>query len=226
MSYFEHGQKTPWGYFVDAETLPNFIDETKFNAFTNRKFVGDTRIAASIPGATQAIRNYCGWHVSPNLSCGVFYNVHDLRDAFSGPDLLVQLPATFVTGVSLIVLGAKWNEGQNAWEGDIIDGDDTDRYDLGPDGLLRVYDAAGLDRKARIFVHYYAGIDEAGIAPIEELAANLVSHTITNPYGVNSESAGGVSVSYSSIGAAQTNAAILSEDSREVLQPYKTRGVF
>ena len=100
MSEFSHPNLTPWGYTVDAETIPDFITTAEFAYYTANKFGNDTRIAANIPSATQAIRNYCGWHISPSLLCGMVYRVADLRDAFVGCDLLIQLPATFVSGVS------------------------------------------------------------------------------------------------------------------------------
>lgn len=226
MSSYDYGTKTPWGYYVNVENLPNLVSVTEFNAFTNSKFVGDSRVMASIPGASAAIRNFCGWHVSPSLQCGAFYNVHALRDAFVGGDLLVQLPATFVSSVSLIVLGAVWDSVLNEWQGDIIHGEDLDRYDLETNGVLRIYDAAGLDRKARIFIKFEAGYQDSNIPVIKELAANLITHATATAYGVNSESAGGVSVSYNSAWVGQPTAVSLSGDSRQVLTPYKVRGVF
>ena len=153
MSEFLHANMSPWGYIYDAETLPDFLNAAEFGAFTNGKFGYDTRIDANIPAATEAIRNYCGWHVSPNLTCGMIYNVRDLRDAFTGPDLLVQLPATFVTSIDKIILNAVMNQQTGEYEGD----DKTDDYDLGGDGLLRIYDVGYLDRKSKIFIKYKAG---------------------------------------------------------------------
>ena len=79
MNEFEHGQLSPWGYIVDSESLPNFISDIDFNNFTNGKFAKDTQVQKIIPAATEAIRNYCGWHVAPSLTCGMFYNVNHSR---------------------------------------------------------------------------------------------------------------------------------------------------
>ena len=223
MMEFEHGQLTPWGYIMDAEALPNFISKIEFDNFTNGKFVQDARATKTLPSASEAIRNYCGWHISPSLTCGMFYNVRDLRDAFVGPDLLVQLPATYVTSIEKIIINAVWNADKNGW-----DGDELTEYDIGMGtGLLRIYDvgAHSLDRKSKIFIKYIAGYPEAP-ASIKELTADRVTHAVANPYGVASESAGGVSVSYSSIWAGSTNASSLADDSREVLEVYKVKGVF
>ena len=221
MSEFSHPNPTPWGYIVDAETIPDFITETEFNNFTAGKFTGDTRISANIPSATQAIRNYCGWHIAPTLTCGMVYRVADLRDAFVGPDLLIQLPATYVSGISKIVLNAVLNELTSEYEGDVV----TD-FDLDPNGLLRIYDANVCNRKARIFIKYQAGLPLDSISAIKELTAHRVTHAVTSSYGVMSEAAGGVSVTYNASWAGNTRSTALPDDNREVLGPYRCKGVF
>lgn len=224
MSEFEHEQLTPWGYMIDAETLPDLLTVAEFNASTGNKFQGDVRIPANIPSASQAIRNYCGWHVSPSLECGMLYRIQDIRDAFIGSDLLIQLPATFVTSVSKIVIGAKWNETIQDWDGEIIT--DPEEFDLSTNGVLRVYDVGVRGRKSRIFIRFTAGFPDTAIPSIKEVATDLVSHAVANPYGVNSEAAGGVSVSYSSTWANQAGSTSLASNTREVLNAYKARRVY
>lgn len=225
MSEFTNGKLSPWGYIYDAETLPDLLTATEFNNFTASKFAGDTRITANIPSASASIRNFCGWHISPSLTCGIKYRVQDIRDAFIGPDLLVQLPATYVTGVSKIVLDAKWNEDADDWEGEIIEDPDRFDFDMGG-GLLRIYDVGPRDRKSQIFIKYTAGFPDTEIPALKELTANMVTHAVTSPYGVNSETAGGVSISYSSTWAGQAGSTSLTNDTREVLEAYKVKGVY
>lgn len=225
MSEFEHGKLSPWGYIYDAEELPGLMTPTEFSNFTNGKFgTSDTRIAACIPSVSSSIRNYCGWHISPNLVCGMLYNVRDLRDAFVGGDLLVQLPATFVTEVSKVVLGAVWDSEADDWRGEVIDDPERIYFGMG-DGLLRVYDVGPLDRKSKIFIKYSAGLDSYDIPLIKELVANRVTRAITDTYGVNSETAGGVSISYNS-GWSGKGSAALTDDTREILETYRCKGVF
>ena len=225
MSEFTHPNLSTWGYTYDAETLPDFITTTEFSNFTNGKFgTTDTRISANITSASAAIRNYCGWHISPSLTCGMLYNVHDLRDAFVGSDLLIQLPATFVSAVTKIVLCAKWDTEEDDWKGEVIT--DPDRFDLDPSGLLKVYDVGFLDRKAKIFVKYEAGLPSTNIAVIKELTANKVTHAVTNAYGITSEAAGGVSVTYNASWSGRSGSAALSDDTREVLDAYRVKGVY
>lgn len=221
MSEFNHATLSPWGYIIDSENLPAFISVDDFHLFTNGKFAGDTRIVSTLPSASEAIRNFCGWHIAPSLTCGMVYNVLDLRDAFVGRDLLIQLPATYVTGIQKIVLNAVLNPSTGLYEGD-----ETDDYEIGMgNGLLRIYDVGNLNRKSRIFIKYTAGFTDTPSA-IKELTADRVSHAVTNPYGVNSEAAGGVSVSYSGAWAGSTNSSSLPSDSREILEAYRLKGVF
>ena len=225
MPEFLHGTLSPWGYVYDAEALPDLITSTEFANFTNGKFgTTDTRIATNISSASASIRNFCGWHVSPSLECGMLYNVYDLRDAFSGNDLLIQLPATFVSGITKVVLNAVWDNDEDTWRGEVIE--DQARFDNGMgSGLLTVYDVGRLDHRSKIFVKYTAGFPETAIPIIKELTANGVTHALTNTYGVNSEAAGGVSVSYnvSWTGKGSTS---LANDTREALEPYRLKGVF
>lgn len=221
MSEFNHATLSPWGYIIDSENLPAFISVDDFHLFTNGKFAGDTRIVSTLPSASEAIRNFCGWHIAPSLTCGMVYNVLDLRDASVGRDLLIQLPATYVTGIQKIVLNAVLNPSTGLYEGD-----ETDDYEIGMgDGLLRIYDVGNLNRKSRIFIKYTAGFTDTPSA-IKELTADRVSHAVTNPYGVNSEAAGGVSVSYSGAWAGSANSSSLPSDSREILEAYRLKGVF
>lgn len=223
MSEFQHGTQSPWGYIYDAETLPDLMTAQEFANYTNSRFSStDTRIAANLASASAAIRNYCGWHIAPSLSCGMLYNVFDLRDAFVGNDLLIQLPATFVTNVEKVVLGAVWNEDAEDWNGEVIT--DAARIEY-TNGLLRVFDAGALDRRSRVFVKYTAGFSLASIPILKELVTNGVVHAITNTYGVASEAAGGNSISYSAAWADRGSTA-LANDTRDTLNAYKVREVF
>lgn len=224
MSEFEHGKLSPWGYIYDAETLAPLISSTDFANYTNSKFgTTDTRISSNIKSASEAIRNYCGWHISPSLTCGMLYAVANLRDAFIGSDLLIQLPATFVTEIEKIVLDAVWNEDAEDWEGDVIT--DISRYELeNSNGLLRVYDVGARDRRSKIFVKYVAGYTDP--EAIKEITSFRVVHALTNPYGVTSEAAGGISVSYSSAWSGRSNSTALPSEEREVLDAYRVKGVY
>lgn len=140
------------------------------------------------------------------------YNVRDLRDAFVGRDLLVQLPTTFATEISEVSI-----------DGDIVDAENID-FNIGS-GLVRVFDVGALDRKSKLYIEYAAGFVDTAVPVVKEICASCVIHALTNTYGINSEAAGGVSVSYNTALTASGSTS-LSANARAILDPYKVRGVF
>ena len=211
---------TIWGYNLTTDTsLPDFLSALEFATFTANKFAGDVRIEPNIKSATNAIRNYCGWHIYPNLECEMLYRVFDLRDSFIGSDLLIQLPSTFVTGIKSVLLNARF-------EDDEWNGDETTDFDLDRSGLLRLYSVSNIDRRSKIRIVFDSGLGDSEMASLKELTAHRVTHAVSSSYGVMSESAGGVSVSYSAVWAGNTRSTALPDDNKEVLNPYKVKGVF
>lgn len=211
---------TTWGYkLTTATAFTDFLTKTEFDKFTASKYTGDVRIEPNISSATRAIQNYCGWHIYPNLECEMVYRVVDLRDCFVGSDLLIQLPATFVSGITSILLNCSFVDDE--WHGDSV----TD-FDLETSGLLRIYDVGSIDRRSKIRIVYNAGIDETEMDAIKELTAHRVTHAVSSSYGITSEAAGGVSVTYNASWAGNTRSTALPDDNKEVLNPYRVKGVF
>lgn len=214
--------QTSWGYtLTNASGLTDFITTAEFNSYTNSKFTNDTRIASNIPSATRAMQNYCGWHIYPNLECEMVYRVADLRDCRVGYDLLIQLPSRMVTTISSILLDAVYDSVNEQWTGTAF----TD-FDFESNGLLRLYDFSRYDKRSKIRIVFYSGLTADQMSDIKELTAHRVVHAVTSPYGVTSEAAGGVSVTYNASWAGNTRSTALPSDNKEVLQPYVVRGVF
>lgn len=205
---------TSWGYtLTDVETLPDLLSADEFNNFTANKYNGDVRIRSEISAACAAIRNYCGWHISPSESCN--FSEHllygDGRVKYVGRDLLIQLPATFVSSIVSVK----------------IDGVERDDFECdGGNGHLYVFDVGKLSRKTKVEVDYVAGITGADINAIKELIAHRVTHALAVPAGITSEAAGGVSVTYNANWANNVRATALPDDNKEVLAPYRVKGVF
>ena len=211
---------TTWGYkLTTAETLSDFLTVTEFNTFTANKYTGDVRIEPNIHSATRSIQNYCGWHIYPNLECEMVYRVLDLRDCFVGSDLLIQLPATFVTEIKSILLNCSFEN--NEWTGE-----STTDFDLSESGLLRIYSVGKIDRRSKIRIVYMSGLDATQIDVLKELTAHRVTHAVSSSYGITSEAAGGVSVTYNASWAGNTRSTALPDDNKEVLNPYRVKGVF
>ena len=205
--------QTIWGYAItDAESLADMLTVEEFNNITANKYAGDARIEPNIAAACAAIRNYCGWHVYPAQACSMTERLlaGNGRVKRVGADILIQLPATFVSAPVTVT----------------IDGVPFDDYDLAPNGILWLFDVGPLGRKAQVTVTYTAGLSDGTMDGIKELIAGRVNHALAQPYGVQSESAGGVSVTYSASWAASASASALPDDNKDVLAPYRVRGVF
>ena len=212
--------QTNWGYtLTQANSLSDFLTVAEFDAFTNNKFHGDARIEPNIHSATRAIQNYCSWHVYPNVECEMVYLIADLRDARIGPDILIQLPSRFVSSISSVILNAKKN-------GDEWEGIETTDYSLDSTGLLKLFDVGCFDRRAQIRIVFNSGLNEGQMNALKELVAHRVVHAVSSSYGITSESAGGVSVTYNASWAGNTRSTALPDDNKEVLSPYVVKGVF
>ena len=205
---------TNWGYTVKADRIPELLCPIEFDTITAGKFMGDGRIIPNIAAAGSAIRNFCGWHIAPNLECifseRILYGNGRIKPV--GPDLLIQLPATFVTDVSSVTIGAETF---------------TD-YTIDRNGLLHVFDIPGRywNRKTQITVIYNAGFDDDQIPGIKELMSHRVTHALASSNGVQTESAGGVSITYSANWINSARSTALANDNKEVLEPYRVQGVY
>lgn len=206
---------TTWGYAIeDAEELTDLLTVEEFNVITANKYAGDARIQEAIKAASMAIRNYCGWHIFPQLACICSERIlsGDGRLKRAGADILIQLPASIVTGVSSVA----------------IDGNAFTDFAISPNGLLRLFDVYRFptSRRTEIAVEYTAGLPDRLTEVIKELAAGRITRALSGTAGIASESAGGVSVSYSSGWTNGGGAGALQSTDVETLEPYKLRGVF
>lgn len=200
---------TRWGYALITENeLPDMLTDSEYNAITANRFNGDVRIAPAIKAASQAIRNYCSWHVAPSLTCKMVTSIYDKRVTRVQDGVQIQLPAMFVASVTSIMVG----------------GEEKPIYILDSNGLLLVMD---VDRFAKpttpIEVEYVAGIEDSAI---KDLVASQVNHAVAQSYGVTSEASGGVSVTYNNTWAGGGQASYLNDYAKEILAPYRLQGEF
>lgn len=206
---------TTWGYTItDADELTDMMSEEEFNQLTANKYAGDVRITPNLAAACMGIRNYCGWHVYPAQECSFTERLLSGNGWIKrvGTDILIQLPAAYVTDVSSVK----------------IDGESSDDFTFEANGLVRVFDVYqhAVTRKTIITVAYTAGVSGALMGGLKELVAHRITHALASSNGVNSESAGGVSVTYNANWVNSARATALPDDNKEVLAPYKVRGVF
>ncbi len=205
--------QTGWGYTItDTDALEPMLSEADFNALTANKYAGDARVAPNLDAACAAIRNWCGWHVYPAQACSMTERLlaGNGRVKHAGRDLLIQLPATFVSTPVTVT----------------IDSTPFDDFDIAPNGILRLFDVGWMNRKTQITVTYTAGLPDGMMDGVKELIAHRVTHALASSAGVQSESAGGVSVTYSANWINSARSTALPDDNKEVLAPYRVRGVF
>jgi len=204
---------TTWGYtLTETNKLEDMLTFDEFNDFTAGKYAGDRRMVPNIKAVSQAIRNYCGWHVYPSSLCKLETTFFDRRITFVGRNLLIQLPAKYVTSVESVT----------------IDGVDYTAFVSEPNGLLKVYgvDYISLQEYSPLIVEYTAGLPDELMGSIKELAAHRITHALASSGGVQSETAGGVSITYSANWTNSARSTALADDNKEVLEPYRLQGVF
>lgn len=199
---------TNWGYMIDE--LDDMLTSDEFETMTGNRYAGDVRTQPLLDAAQAAVRNYCGWHVCPSASCKLEARAHDLRLTCSGSDTIIQLPARYVSAVTKVKVG----------------GTEITDYSCEPNGMLRLYDTLIVSRRTVITVEYAAGLPMDLAGAVQELIAHRVTHGLAQSYGVQSEAAGGVSVTYSANWINSARATALPDDNKEVLAPYRLQGVF
>ena len=205
--------QTTWGYTItDEDDLPPMLTVEQFNTFTANKYAGDARIESNIDAACAAIRNWCGWHVYPVQACSITERLlaGNGRVKRAGDDLLIQLPATFVSTPVTVT----------------IDGAPFDDFDLAPNGILRLFDVGWMTRRTQVAVTYTAGLSDGMMDGVKELIAHRVTHALASSAGIQSESAGGVSITYSANWINSARSTALPDDNKVVLSPDRVRGVF
>lgn len=186
---------TPWGYDVDG-TLPPLISADEFCAIKGDRWAGDERLEPAIASASASIRNACGWHVAPSMPCRATIDGDGSRNVF--------LPTNHLTGITSVEVG----------------GTEVTDYQWSRIGQLRLSRPLPCDLQAAT-VDYTAGYDVDSLPDLLGDVADVVLHRIALSYGVTSETAGGVSVSYSPSAAYGAAASSLTDDERAALAPYK-----
>ncbi len=202
---------TTWGYTVeDASELGDMLSLQEFDELTAGKYGEDERIEPDIKAASSAIRNYCGWHVYPSYVCELDTTFFDRRVTRISNNVLIQLPAKYVPSVLSVMIG----------------GETCNKFVLDTNGLLKVYDVCADYEYTAVNVRYAAGLPEGMMDGIKELIAHRVTHALASSAGIQSETAGGVSITYSANWTNSARATALADDNKEVLAPYKVQGVF
>jgi hypothetical protein len=195
--------KTAWGYTItDSDTLADIITVQEFNTLTGNKYTGDVRIEPNIKAASAKIRSFCGWHLYPSLPCKF--------DADSiNVSRCIQLPSRFVSGVGSLTLNGEA----------VLD------YHVKTNGLVFL-DGSVLGKSWNdVVVEFNSGLGDSQMGALKEILAGRIANALTNSYGVQSESAGGVSITYSLNWASNASASSITDPLIAALAPYKVQEV-
>ena len=187
--------RTAWGY--DVSELAPLLSVADFNSMTGNAYAGNGRVEPALKAASQAVRNYCGWHICPSLQCTA-YPV--------GGGKIIKLPASYVSAITSVTENGKaLTGGQYEW-----------RFD----GLLRRSQFMNWAHEwGAIEVVYTAGFSIDAVPDLAEAIRAITEGVLAVSAGVVSESADGVSISYSA--NASSIAAALTAAQKDALEIYK-----
>lgn len=206
---------TNWGYTLTTEnTLPDILSVEEFNTMTANKYSTDSRVATTLKATSTAVRNYVGWHLTGNYACEAEFTMDDLHIVRNGNDIDIRLPVGYITGVTHIYFGATKTEG--VWGGT--------EYLLSfkKNGIVRAYNVPQCyERFEKVVVIFTAGLSNELSMGIKAVVAQRTAHTLSAPVGITSETAGGVSISYSGSFVNNAKATALMTDDKEALLPFK-----
>lgn len=202
--------KTAWGYTItDSDTLADILTVADFNTMTGNKYVGDVRIEPNLKAASAKIRSFCGWHLYPSAACELVTTFFDKRITRMPYGFSIQLPSSFVPAVTSIKIGGVTQED----------------YALESNGFLRVFcPCAHIEPRTELEVTYQAGLSNALVDGIKQIAAHRVTIALASSNGVQSESTGGVSVTYAASWTNTSGTAGLSDAEKELLIPNRIIG--
>ena len=184
---------TPWGYEITETALPPIIDATKFDQITGGVMSSTTeQKSAKLGGVSAAVRDYCGWHVSPIETC-IFTG--------TGEGRLLVLPAMFVSAVEYVKIDNVSVE-----------------FEWLENGLVRLKNGRFPDSWRSVECRYTAGYASDALG---EVVAQIASNSLAAAPGIAEEHAGGVGATYNKTGDGITGGVSLLARDKEILNPYK-----
>lgn len=194
---------TSWGYTIEnTDTLQDLMTVAEFDSLTGNKFAGDARVPQLLASAQIAVRNFCGWHLYPSLPCKFEADSINVSRC-------IQLPSRFVSGVGSVMVKDE----------PVLD------YHVKTNGLVFL-DGSVLGKSWNdVVVKFTSGLGDSQIGALKEILAGRIANALTNSYGVQSESAGGVSITYSLNWASNASASSITDPLIAALAPYKVQEV-
>ena len=182
--------QTPWGYTVSE--LPPLMTANELMVEAPNLSSTTDAIAQVLASASFAVRDWCGWHISPSLEC--VYTGH-------GEGRLLMLPAMGVTSVRSVT----------------VDGEPVE-FEWTASGMVRLVNGTFPDRWRSVVVTYTAGFDDSAVS---QAVAQIALNALTASPGVREEHAGQVGITYNATGSGVSGGVALLERDRAMLAPYR-----
>lgn len=160
---------------IDFSSLEPFVTAAQLAAYSPKTLSPtDARLDDIVRGVSVAIRNYCGWHITP---------VRDEALTLDGPGgRTLFLPSKHVRSVTSITeLGT------------VVDSDLYDWSELG-EVEMRGWRGCWSDRFRSISASFSHGYERAD--DVAQTALAIAARALSSPAGATREQAGQVSVSY------------------------------
>ena len=183
--------RTPWGYGVPS--LPAIMSVEEFELATGGVMSSSReRIGWALDATSQAVRDFCGWHVAPALECFA-----DL----TAEGHLVRMPTMGVQEVTRVE----------------VDGREVAGFEWLEPGLLRI--PCTSRRWRGVHVEWLAGYGTTGA--VGAVCVQLASNALAAAPGVREEHAGQVGITYNQTASGVSGGIRLLDSDRAILDAYR-----
>lgn len=158
----------------------------------------EPRITGALAGVSAAIRNYCGWHITPVVTQEL---------VLDGPGgRLLNLPTNLLTGITALT------------EDGVLLVDNTD-FRWSADGSVKRKGCTWSDDFRIITATIVHGYAEA--PDVKRVALAVVARELSSPTGATREQAGAVSISWALSSAGVSGGVALLQNERDILDHYR-----
>jgi hypothetical protein len=176
---------------------------TSLTAYTGGRIDGtDPRVTPVLDGVSAAVRNWCGWHVFPDLQQTV---------TLDGPGgRYLALPTRHVATVTAVT--------ENGTT--LVDGVD---YRWSTDGSIKRVTRYWTDDYRAITVTYTHGFED--VPDVTAVVLSVAARLLASPMGAVSESAGGVTVKWSETTRGVAGGLGILDHEYALLAPYRIESI-
>lgn len=197
-------QPTMWGYDIDpgeGGIIPPLLTVDDFNDLTGDRWAArPDAVAVTLAAVSQAVRNACGWHISPALSC---------EATISADCSVLVLPSLMVNSIASIKNdGVELPAGSYQWQ---------------RRGLVRREPwSAWSSAWGGVVVRFNSGTNSDAL--LAQVVAQIASNHLAAAPGVREEHVGDEGITYNETASGVSGGVTLLERDLAVLAPYRLPG--